>query len=316
MRKSKLQVTINGKTQITKSKQSLADAIHASEKGWPDGADFAVQDKDMWICLYEGKPTRHGDKWSDDGDCLYKLGFAHDKLSPNWHQTVLSREEYFSAYPEKAELMADADGWIVHDGAKCPVATGVAVDVKYRDGGTMLNLPANLPHHTRRTAAPCWWDRDGMAGDIIAYRLHQPAVDAELCESVTRSIPESEAKPTIEQLTSDYRNKLDYATRKQQEADEAKAAADAALGELERAGEALGLVLSVAGPEPELMIADWRDLRVGDEVELVIKQGGLAMVGEVGVISHAFGNGDFNVDFPSHRGYSVDHCDIKFIRRP
>jgi hypothetical protein len=92
---------------LSKSKQALADAIHASGKGWPDGADSAVQDKDMWICIYEGKPTRHGEAWQDDGNCIYKLGFAHDKLLPNWHQTVLSRDEYFSAYPEKVEPVTD-----------------------------------------------------------------------------------------------------------------------------------------------------------------------------------------------------------------
>ena len=83
-----------------------------------------------------------------------------------------------------------------------------------------------------------------------------------------RSIPEPEAKPTIEQMAQDYRNKLDFAKRKQQEADDAKAAADAALGELERAGEALGLLIGIASPdrEPELVITDWRDLLVGDVI--------------------------------------------------
>lgn len=54
----------------------------------------------------------------------------------------------------------------------------------------------------------------------------------------------------------------------QKEADEAKAAADAALGELERAGDALGLLIGIANPdpEPELVITDWRDLLVNDVI--------------------------------------------------
>ena len=43
-----------------------------------------------------------------------------------------------------------------------------------------------------------------------------PVPDAKprLCESVMRSIPEPEAKPTIEQLAADYRNAKGYAERK------------------------------------------------------------------------------------------------------
>lgn len=122
---------------------------------------------------------------------------------------------------------------------------------------------------------------------IIAYRLHKQEAKPEFCESVTRSIPEPEsidglcakvteenkhqhvdAKPTIDQLAQDYRNKIDLSNRKQQEADDAKAAADAALVELERAGEALGLLIGIAKPgrEPGFVITDWRDLQVNDVV--------------------------------------------------
>lgn len=69
-----------------------------------------------------------------------------------------------------------------------------------------------------------------------AEYLHlYPAPDAkpEFCESVVRSTPEPIAKPTIEQLAADYRNKLDYANRKQDEADKANMESDAALAQLE-----------------------------------------------------------------------------------
>ncbi len=90
-----------------------------------------------------------------------------------------------------------------------------------------------------------------------------PAPDAEprFCESVMGSIPEPTAKPTFEQLAADYRNAKEYADRKQQEADDARADAEAKLAELVAAGEALGLVVSVAGAEPELVITDWGFLR-------------------------------------------------------
>ena len=91
----------------------------------------------------------------------------------------------------------------------------------------------------------------------------------EFCESVMRSIPEPTAKPTIEQLATDYRNKLDYANRKQDEADKANMESDAALSQLEDAIAAIGFIitpLAATEKEPELVITDWRQRWVGDVV--------------------------------------------------
>ena len=56
-----------------------------------------------------------------------------------------------------------------------------------------------------------------------------PDAKTQFCESVMRSIPEPETKPSIEQLAADYRNAKDCAERKQKEADAAKNGADAKL---------------------------------------------------------------------------------------
>ena len=131
-----------------------------------------------------------------------------------------------------------------------------------------------------------------------------------------RSIPDPEAKPTIEQLAQDYRNKLDFAKRKQQEADDAKVAADAALGELERAGEALGLVIGIAKHELEKVIADWRDLRIGDEVECIKSNIGKynGVAGVVRSIDYDDGTTPVCVDIDGVGGIWCH--DVKFIRRP
>ncbi len=236
--------------KLSKSKLALAKVINENG-GWVGVADCATQDKDGWVCSYEGKPTRCGDSWKDNGDCLYKYGFDSGEKIQNWHQCVLSREEYYHAYPK-----ADDDWWIEWKGGECPVDADAIIDVKQEDGDEFLGVDAD-------------WDwRHGSGCDIIAYRLHKPDVRPEFCESVTSSVPDPESKPTIEQLAQDYRNKLDFANSKQQEADEAKAAADAALSELERAGEEIGLLLSPIqeGKKPEINIIDWRDLMVGDEI--------------------------------------------------
>lgn len=262
--------------RLTKSKQFLADAIHASGKGWPDEASWAAQDKtdgrceENRICFFSGpdKPVCIGapKAWRCGTHESTFMGYCHsvkcDKRSPNWHQTILSREEYFFLYQEHGleasldEPMADADGWIEWKGGECPIYGDLVVSIKVRgeDGSA------------RGIASHWGWGHTGDGSDIIAYRLHKPvdkstavgedetnlAAKEEL-EALERSeSPEQRAKlaeiykPSIEQLAADYRNAKDYAERKQQEAYEAKAAADAAFCDLARAGEDLGLVIGIA----------------------------------------------------------------------
>lgn len=144
-----------------------------------------------------------------------------------------------------------------------------------------------------------------------------PDAKPELCESVMRTIPEPTAKPTIEQLAADYRNKLDYANRKQDEADKANMESDAALSQLEDAIAAIGFVitpLAATEKEPELVAA----VKVGDQVECVEsnirrdKYNG--MVGRLHTIDES----------DTYTPYLVDFCGeekiwchkVKFIRRP
>lgn len=289
--------------KLGKSKLALAKVINENG-GWPQDSEWAVQNGDHGrISFSINKPVRHDSKsWMAKGGFNFKIEVC--KPLKNWHQCVLNREEYYQAYPK-----ADADGWIEWKGGmKGPVEFGVPVDVKTKDG---------YVHYDQLLGDACWRDNCGDA-NIISYRLHKPEAKPEFCESVMRSIPDPESKPTIEQLAQDYRNKLYFAKRKQQEADDAKVAADAALGELELAGEALGLLIGIAKPEPELEITDWRDLQVGDEVECVesnIKRGTYnGMAGRLRTIDESDTSTPYLVDFG---GKAKIWChEVKFIRRP
>ena len=226
--------------KISNSKKQLAQIIHENG-GWRDGFSFAAQDgDDCAIWFYESEPVRGSGAWwktSGLGHCAIE---GVDKL-PNWHQTILSRDEYLHLYP-------------------------------------------------------------------VAEAAPEPVV---------------EAKPTIEQLAADYSNRKDFADRKQQEADAAKADADAKLAELVTAGRALGLVLSVAGVEPEPVITDWRDLRVGDVVEVtgsdnpgwVRLKGVESLVTRIGPceddVSFCPRNDDDDGDWTMS-----DNTEWRFIRRP
>ena len=176
--------------KISNSKKQLAKIIHENG-GWRDEAESAAQCINGEISFWSNTARKErGEDWYG-----HYLGKKHDieftgvKLT-NWHQTLLSRDEYFHLYP-----VAEAEP-----------------------------------------------------------------------EQVVK------AEPTIEQLAADYRNKLDYANCKQDEADKANMESDAALAQLEDAIAEIGFAitpLAATEKEPELVINDWRDLRVGDEVECV-----------------------------------------------
>lgn len=169
-----------------------------------------------------------------------------------------------------------------------------------------------------------WW-RDALGDWFSASKIknhHQTILSRDEYFHLypvieTAQEPVVEAKPTIEQLAADYRNLLDFARSKQQEADAAKADADAKLADLVAAGKALGLVLSVAGPEPELVITDWRDLLPGDEVEYVegSQEWSIGMVGVVQRTDHDDG-GNMNVSLLFGDKGSGWPRKWRFIRRP
>ena len=151
--------------------------------------------------------------------------------------------------------------------------------------------------------------------NIIAYRRSKPEqAQPEFCKSVMRAIPEPTAKPTIEQLAADYRNAKDYAERKQQEADDAKADADARLKALEIAGEAIGLLVSpiTAKQEPELVITDWRDLQAGDVISV---SGKWWEPDSEYTVDENDGSRDAPIRVGDYWAF-INECSFKFIRRP
>jgi len=282
------------------------------------------------VKFFHQMPRRDGANWVGGSRWLYWVD--SDEQLPNWHQTILSREEYYQAYPK-----ADADGWIEWNGGECPVGDFDEVQVKYKvdDGSGMEGCEAQELH----------WHHEDADFDIVAYRLHKQEAKPELCESVTHGIPEPEsidglcakvteenkhqhvdAKPTIEQLAQDYRNKLDFANSKQQDADDAKADAEAKLAEMVAAGKAIGLVLSVEHevsaitPALSQLIAgdwlSWRQWEVGDLISWSI----VGHVGEFRIISvhhdPSRNIGDFEVEDKHGGVYRVYGNECKFIRRP
>ena len=72
---------------------------------------------------------------------------------------------------------ADALAWIAHTGNACPVAEGMMVDVQYRDGQVVLNVPAMLLEGCDRDASPAYWKDENGCNDIVAWRLAAQEAD-------------------------------------------------------------------------------------------------------------------------------------------
>ena len=115
-------------------------------------------------------------------------------------------------------------------------------------------------------------------------------------------------------------------------ADGAKADADEKLRVLEIAGEAHGLLVTpiTTKQEPELVITDWRDLQVGDEIEVFNfecpddkssrKQ---ELMSGPCIVMRVEGENvliELKKNLPTKGPYwnatGLDACDFKFIRRP
>ena len=305
--------------KISKSKQELARII-SENGGWQEHSEWATQDKSgvfgcNSVVLFEGgdKPEIKAGytEWmcrdvyeSDSNICKHVCNA--NKLVKNWHQTILSRAEYFHLYPDP-----DADGWIEWNGGECPVSKGVIIDVKYRDGEISRNLKAGeMIDIGTRDSSCSYWQHDDCRADIIAYRLHK------LEQANPEPVQAVEIKSTIEQLAADYRNSKFHALRLQEEANNAWNAAEKAKGELIDAGKSIGIDIQpiAAKKEHELVI----EVKVGDEVECVKSNISRAkyrgMVGRIHLIDEDDTSSPYLVDFG---GGSMIWChEVKFIRRP
>ena len=89
--------------KLKPAKQALADAIHQNG-GWPKECHWMFAESNGFgggFC-WTNKPKRSGWNWLGGGKftpCC-EIGAS----IPNWHQCILSRDEYFTAYPEQVKI--------------------------------------------------------------------------------------------------------------------------------------------------------------------------------------------------------------------
>lgn len=139
--------------------------------GWPDAANYVVQDCDGTVKFSKSINFLHikagvwcsnkdGDDWIY-GDRPFEGNFHHHTIAQDRNSSIVTRAQYEAA-------LAASDGWIEWHGGECPVDSDAIVEVKYRK--------PNPYQYNNDRAGDFDWAHTGSSCDIIAYRLRNPEI--------------------------------------------------------------------------------------------------------------------------------------------
>ena len=146
--------------------------------GWPEAANYAVQDSDGTVKFSKSISLLHikagewcsnedGDDWIY-GDRPFEGNFHH-YITANDKVSIVTREQYKTALAASKAVVGH-DGWIEWGGGECPVGYEVLVECIMSDG-TMSDR-AEPAHHFRWDFAP------SEPYSISKYRLHKPDINS------------------------------------------------------------------------------------------------------------------------------------------
>ena len=245
----------------TPKKKHLIELMIEAGVKWPDGAEYAAQDKDEWLAFYTRKPYREDGKvtWSSYRCYVDNSMKKLDLLCRNWHQTIVTREQYEKALADAAMTPAaqqetQPDGewepvewgdWKVGDTVRFDGFTDTAHDHWNFEVGTLYaigkhNAPiAGNGQYPERNWGFSFSRRKKQNEQHIEV---QPS--PEYCASVMQQMPDS----TIEHLAGEYHARVAEAQRLRAIADVALKQSEDALRKLRKACKMLGLAIFITTP--------------------------------------------------------------------
>lgn len=146
----------------------LVQILAKELKEWSEGAKYYAQDYSGRAFPYKEKPklARKVDEplWSSVGQ-LGGAGYISCRRATDHATAIVTRADWEA---EKARIAGRVDGgWKRHRGGKQPVADGVRVDYRMRNGRHGINERSELLDWVRSDESP--------ESDIMAYRIHKPA---------------------------------------------------------------------------------------------------------------------------------------------
>ena len=238
----------------TQKKKHLIELMIEAGVKWPEGAEYAAQDKRLnKVNFYkDGKPNPNASSsvWTINDHCKWlgsRAGIILPSLCSNWHQTIVTRDQYAYAVAYAAAAETVIDWSAAPDWADRVVNGPVGGNMFFANDHTVKGVTSGNTFCTQKHIDADW--------EIVERRPitveNQPATtEQNPCESATTD--------TIEQRIAELQ-----AMEKQVAEFRAKLTDDL---------HALGLTWldgAICDDIPcreQPVITDWRDLRVGDVI--------------------------------------------------
>lgn len=268
---------------LTEGQLFTIEALNRIEGlAWPEGMSCAGMFDDGMVVLFaEEVICTVSDLASFNGRITGRfVGITH----PDWRNSLITREQFDSV-----------DGWINNDNEK-PNVGDVFVDVMVYSGNV--------------SECQCVDELEWVNSDIIKWRYHKPTKESEMKDTEAFQPPIHETYYRYKkqrETTADARKALAASMEKEDKLLEQIKAWNLEYGfdirVLDESDE-------VPESESELVITDWRDLRVGDVVEVE---------GEERVITNLMSNsygGLFRIAYDIQGSKVWSGAPWKFIRRP
>lgn len=207
---------------------------------WPEKAKFAEVDGGCIAYFYESDSTGSSPLTS------VRVKDPYDKRKIN---ASITREQFDSV-----------DGWVLFGGIESPVSGDCAIDVKYANGTAEINFSADGYEWN--------WRGDGLR--IVAWRYHKPTKENEMQQPKP-----FKKRDCIETLIDKRKDAIEQKRLALAALEEAEAKERELMLSIQAWAESYGFDIRTLDEsdekpehESELVITDWRDLRVGDVVEI------------------------------------------------
>lgn len=147
----------------------LVEILAREMERWPQGAHSVGQ-------AIDGSLHKNGKRNEYLGHTIKCYSLTK---TGNFHRGKVTRADWETEHAKLKAPKANGDGWVRHRGRKCPVPAGTRVSTKHRDGKIVdvhhLTAEPNASDVSLREV----WSHRGDEFDIMAYRIHKPAEQAD-----------------------------------------------------------------------------------------------------------------------------------------